>query len=71
MSKCYPGASTSQGISHAGEMNNICSVCYIQDIPVGREHICSICKNAVHAWCSNHEDITSSSELVCNYCNLD
>ena len=35
VSKCYPGASSSQGISHAGEMNNICSVYYIQDIPVG------------------------------------
>jgi hypothetical protein len=64
-----PGATTSQDSSLAtGELNNVCSVCRIQDIPVGGEHTCSICKSAVHAWCSNHEDITSSSDLVCNYC---
>ena len=63
-----PGASTSQDVSLSGEMNNVCSVCCIEDIPVGGEHVCTVCKNALHAWCSNHEDITTSSELVCNYC---
>jgi hypothetical protein len=58
-----PAASTS-----TGKMNSVCPVCSLKDIPVGGEHICSICKSAVHAWCSNHEDITSSLDLVCNYC---
>ena len=66
---CDPRATTSQGIPHtSSEVDNVCSLCHMLSIPVGGEHICSICKNAVHAWCSNHEQITSSSDLVCNYC---
>ena len=59
------GASTSDG-----RPNSVCGVCCKMEIPVGREHICSICKSAVHAWCSNHDDITNSSELVCKRCTL-
>ena len=65
---CDPTATTSQGIPHtSSEVDHVCSLCHMLSIPVGGEHICSICKNAVHAWCSNHEQITSSSDLVCNY----
>ena len=49
--------------------NHICSVCSINSIPVAGEHVCTICNKAVHAWCSNHEEITDSSQLVCNYCS--
>ena len=55
----------------SGGINDVCSVCLLSEIPVGGEHICSVCINAVHAWCSNHEDITSSAYLVCNYCIAD
>jgi hypothetical protein len=48
--------------------SSVCSVCHLKEIPVGREHICTICGKAVHAWCSNHEDITSSANLICSYC---
>ncbi|XP_046864652.1 uncharacterized protein LOC124459175 [Xenia sp. Carnegie-2017] len=67
------GLITSQDCSPliSDEINNICPVCMLKDIHVGGEHICSICKNAVHAWCSNHEEITSSANLVCNYCKSD
>ncbi|XP_044181445.1 uncharacterized protein LOC122962426 [Acropora millepora] len=49
----------------------LCSVCSLQNIPVnvGQEHICTICYKPVHAWCSNHEDITRSSDLVCKLCH--
>lgn len=53
---------------HVADPVNLCSVCLLQDIPVGKEHICIICKKAVHAWCSNHEEITSSADLVCKHC---
>ena len=45
-----------------------CSVCSSQSIPVGEGHICTICYKPVHAWCSNHEDITRSLDLVCKQC---
>jgi hypothetical protein len=47
---------------------NVCSVCLDDTIPVGGMHICSLCRGKVHAWCSNHEDITNSANLVCNNC---
>ena len=60
-----PSTSTSD-VMHTG--NKLCSVCKLKSIPVGREHICTVCKTAVHAWCSNHEAITRSSDLVCKQC---
>ena len=68
----HSGASTSQNIqtSTEGTNINVCSVCHFKDIPVGGEHVCSVSKHAVHAWCSNHEDITSSADLVCYGCHL-
>ena len=47
----------------------VCNVSSLQSIPVGQEHICTICYKHVHAWCSNHEDITRSSYLVCKQCH--
>ena len=47
---------------------DVCSVCVDDTIPVGGMHICSLCRGKVHAWCSNHEDITNSANLVCNNC---
>ena len=68
------GASTSKTVLHTNEgTNSICSVCHSKDIPVvpvGGEHVCSVCKNAIHAWCSNHGDITNSAELVCYSCHI-
>jgi hypothetical protein len=72
-------SSCSDGESTGGELSGpstsadkatdaVCSVCHLKDIPVGGEHVCSVCKNVVHAWCSNHEDITSSADLVCSIC---
>ena len=34
-------------------------------------HVCTVCKQAVHAWCSNHENITSSADRICNNCISD
>ena len=48
-------------------MTNVCPVCVMREILVGGQHISSVGENAVHAWCSNHEDITNSENLVCNY----
>ncbi len=63
------GASTSacEGESHV-KTTNVCSVCLLESIPVGVDHICPICRNAVHAWCCSHEKITNSRDLICNYC---
>ena len=49
----------------------VCGVCMLSSIPVSGEHICSqcICGSAVHAWCSNHENISSSAEFICNFCS--
>lgn len=52
-------------------MNYVCPVCSMKSIPVNGEHVCTICKQAVHAWCSNHENITSSADLICDYCSED
>ena len=41
----------------------------LANIPVCGEHVCTQCGGAVHAWCSNHEDITSSADLICNFCS--
>lgn len=60
-------ASTVKDMSYKSK-DSICSVCLLDSIPVGGEHVCTICNQAVHAWCSNEEDITSSSNLICNYC---
>ena len=53
---------TSDGVNH------VCPVCSLKSIPVNGQHVCTVCKQAVHAWCSNHENITSSADLICNYC---
>ena len=53
------------------DLNHICPVCSMKSIPVNGEHVCTVCKQAVHAWCSNHENITSSTHLLCNYCISD
>ena len=63
-----PGTPSTSEDATRKSKDGICSVCLLNSIPVGGEHVCTICKNAVHAWCSNHEDITSSSNLICNYC---
>ena len=47
----------------------LCSVSSPQTIPVGQEHICTICYKPVHAWCSNHEEINRSSDLVRKRCH--
>lgn len=60
--------STSEGSSNLRVQDKICSVCLLASIPVGGEHVCSLCGKSVHAWCSNHEDISSSADLICNYC---
>ena len=52
-------------------VNHVCPVCSLKSIPVNGEHVCTVCKKAVHAWCSNHENITSSADLICNYCVSD
>ena len=56
---------------NSNTVNHVCPVCYLKSIPVNGEHVCTVCKKAVHAWCSNHENITSSADLICNYCILD
>ena len=50
------------------DLPGACTVCCSDAIPVGGEHKCSKCRNSVHAWCSNHEQITDSSLLLCNNC---
>ena len=63
------GPSTSKGSVQSDKAtNNVCSVCHLKAIPVGGEHVCSVCRNAVHAWCSYHEDVSSSADLVCLFC---
>ena len=52
-------------------LNHVCPVCSMKSIPVNGEHVCTVCKKAVHAWCSNHENITSSADLICDYCISD
>ena len=48
------------------DVNHVCPVCSMTSIlPVDGEHVCSVCKKAVHACCSNHENITSSVDLIC------
>lgn len=59
------GASTSSALN---PNDDFCSVCFNRSIPVGGTHVCSIYKKKVHAWCSNHEDISNSANLVCNSC---
>ena len=56
---------------NSNTVNHVCPVCCLKSIPVNGEHVCTVCKKAVHAWCSNHEDITSSADLICNYCISD
>ena len=51
--------------------NQLCPVCSLESIPVNGEHVCKVCNKAVHAWCSNHEHITNSADLICNYCISD
>ena len=53
------------------DVNHVCPVCSMKSIPVNGEHVCTVCKKAVHAWCSNHENITNSADLICNYCISD
>ena len=53
------------------DLNHVCPVCSMKSIPVNGEHVCTVCKKAVHAWCSNHENITNSADLICNYCISD
>ena len=53
------------------DVNHVCPVCSMTSIPVDGEHVCSVCKKAVHAWCSNHEKMTSSADLICNLCISD
>lgn len=53
------------------DLNNVCPVCSMKSIPVNGEHVCTVCKKAVHAWFSNHENITSSAVLICDYCISD
>ena len=53
------------------DVNHVWPVCSMTSIPVDGEHVCSVCKKAVHAWCSNHENITSSADLICNLCISD
>ena len=57
--------------SESATFVNVCRVCSLKSIPVNGEHTCTVCKKAVHAWCSNHENITCSADLVCNYCISD
>ena len=52
-------------------LNQICSVCSLDSAVAGGEHVCTICKKAVHARYSNHEEISSSSQLICHYCSTD
>ena len=47
---------------------DICPVFFDTNIPVGGMHVCSLCREEVHAWCTNHEDITDSSKLICKNC---
>ena len=53
------------------DVNHVCTVCALKSIPVNGEHVCTVCKTGVHAWCSNHENISSSVDLICNYCISD
>ena len=53
------------------DVNHVCPVCSMKSIPVNGEHVCTVCKKAVCAWCSNHENITNSADLICNYCISD
>ena len=70
------GASTSTASSEKsvipfhdiGSSIDTCPVCFDTNIPVGGMHVCSLCRKKVHAWCSNHEDITDSSNLICKNC---
>ena len=51
-----------------GSRIDTCPVCFDTNIPVGGMHVCSLCRKKVRAWCSNHEDITDSSNLICKNC---
>jgi len=53
------------------DVNHVCPACSMRSFPVNAEHVCTVCKQAVHAWCSNQENITSSADLICNYCIAD
>ena len=59
---------TNSGLHELADPVVLCSVCSLQSIPVGQEHICTICYKRVHAWCSNHEDITRPSDFICKWC---
>ena len=67
------GASTSTASSEKsvilfkdiGASIDIYPVSFDTNIPVGGMHVCSLCGKKVHARCSNHEDITDSSNLIC------
>lgn len=61
-------ATTFQGPSTSESNSKVCGVCMLSSIPVGGEHICTQCGSAVHAWCSNHENTSSSADLICNFC---
>ena len=64
-------AQESEETDTTNSVNHVCPVCSLKSIPVNGEHVCTVCKKAVHAWCSNHENITSSADLICNYCVSD
>jgi len=53
------------------DVNHVCPVCSMRSLLVNAGHVCTVCKQAVHAWCSDHENITSSADLICNYCISD
>ena len=67
----FNSAQESEQGAASDAINHVCPVCSMKSIPVNGEHVCTICKQAVHAWCSNHENITSSADLICDYCNED
>ena len=60
-------AQESEEMVTSTDVNHVCPVCSMKSIPVNGEHVCTVCKKAVHA-CSNHENITNSADLICNYC---
>ena len=57
-------AQESEETDTSNSMNRVCPVYSLKSIPINGEHVCPVCKKAVHAWCSNHENITSSADLI-------
>ena len=49
------------------DVNHVCPVCSLKSITVNGEYICTVCQKAVHAWCSNPENISSSADLTCHH----